>query len=98
MSTSKVPNSVAVSVSADDRPLEEDVGQRASTSQPNAPYPTSFAHIVDLITKGEPIPGVKEIPDTVLEGQESQSVTAVRKKPWEKEANESTTVQSDGAN
>lgn len=48
-----------------------------------APYPTSFSQIVELITSGEPIPGIKEVPDTVLEGQASQPTTAKRKKPWE---------------
>ncbi|KAI9840508.1 MAG: hypothetical protein M1837_001568 [Sclerophora amabilis] len=61
----------------------------SSSSDPNAPYPTSFAHIVDLITKGEPVPGIREIPDVVWEGRESQSTTAPRKKPWETAARES---------
>lgn len=53
--------------------------------QPQAPYPTSFSQIVALITEGQPIPGIKEVPDTVLEGQASQPNTARRKKPWEKD-------------
>ncbi|KAH7025450.1 hypothetical protein B0J12DRAFT_746219 [Macrophomina phaseolina] len=53
--------------------------------QEEAPYPTSFAHIVELITTGQPIPGIKEIPDTVLEGQGSASTASKRKKPWEKD-------------
>jgi Family of unknown function (DUF5572) len=58
----------------------------ASTAAPDAtPYPTSFAHIVELITTGQPIPGIKEIPDTVLEGEKSESTAARRKKPWEKD-------------
>ncbi|MCJ1391468.1 hypothetical protein MMC18_004332 [Xylographa bjoerkii] len=48
-----------------------------------APYPLSFNHIVDLITSGQPVPGVKEIPDTVLDGQASQGVRPKRRKPWE---------------
>ncbi|KAL8789588.1 MAG: hypothetical protein Q9213_001024 [Squamulea squamosa] len=51
--------------------------------QPAGPYPSSFGQIVDLITRGEPIPGIKEIPDTLLMGQESAPSTAKRKKPWE---------------
>lgn len=51
--------------------------------KPPAPYPTSFSQIVELITSGEPIPGIKEVSDTVLEGQASQSTTVKRKKPWE---------------
>ena len=62
-----------------------DSGAASQAPSADAPYPTSFAHIVDLITKGEPVPGVKDIPDTVLEGKESRSTTARRKKPWERD-------------
>lgn len=55
-----------------------------SPSNPPAPYPPTFSQIVDLITTGQPIPGIKDIPDTVLAGQETQPTTAKRKKPWEK--------------
>lgn len=55
--------------------------------EPPAPYPTSFSEIVELITSGEPIPGIKEVPDTVLEGQSSQPTTVKRKKPWEEDKN-----------
>ena len=56
----------------------------ASTSDQAAPYPMSFDHIVSLISSGEPIPGIKEIPDTILEGQASEATFEKRKKPWEK--------------
>ena len=52
-----------------------------------APYPTSFSQIVELITSGKPIPGIKEVPDTVLEGQSSQPTTVKRNKPWEEDNN-----------
>jgi hypothetical protein len=48
-------------------------------------YPSSFAHIVELITTGQPVPGIQEIPDTVLTGQDSASTKPKRRKPWEKE-------------
>jgi hypothetical protein len=57
----------------------------AAPSAASAPYPLSFNHVVELIAAGQPIPGIKEIPDTVLEGQASESVKAKRKKPWEKD-------------
>lgn len=60
-------------------------GPGSSTREDAVPYPTTFAHIVNLITTGEPIPGIKEVPDTVLEGRESRSIAAKRKKPWEKD-------------
>ena len=64
---------------ADENPLQEKPDEAA------APYPSSFSQIVDLITKGEPIPGIREIPGTILVGQESSPTTAKRKKPWEKD-------------
>ncbi|KAL8652443.1 MAG: hypothetical protein Q9226_004271 [Calogaya cf. arnoldii] len=62
-----------------------DVNPEQERNEPAAPYPSSFSQIVDLITKGEPIPGIKEVPDTLLVGQESLPATAKRKKPWEKD-------------
>ena len=41
--------------------------------------------MVELITTGQPIPGIKQIPDTVLEGRSSQATLVKRKKPWEKD-------------
>ena len=62
-------------------------------SEPPAPYPTSFEQIVELISTGQPIPGIKDVPDTVLEGQSSQTNAARRKKPWERESE--TTTESE---
>ncbi|KAL8732552.1 MAG: hypothetical protein Q9181_003923 [Wetmoreana brouardii] len=56
-----------------------------NSAQPAAPYPSSFSQIVDLITKGEPILGIKEVPAILLTGQESAATTAKRKKPWERD-------------
>lgn len=50
----------------------------------DAPKPASFAEICEMIAEGKPIPGIKEIPDTVLEGQASEKVAEARRKPWEK--------------
>jgi hypothetical protein len=48
------------------------------------PYPASFESIVDLITRNQPIPGIEEIPDTILDASLSApNQTARRKKPWE---------------
>jgi hypothetical protein len=57
----------------------------ADANEPPAPYPTSFAHIVELITSGQPVPGIKEIPSTVLTGQGTEPAKPRRKKPWEKD-------------
>ncbi|KEF54674.1 uncharacterized protein A1O9_09116 [Exophiala aquamarina CBS 119918] len=57
----------------------------ADDQQP--PYPTSFAAIVDLITRNIPVPGIEEIPTTVLEpGSSKIDKTPRRRKPWEKDA------------
>ncbi|GAA5940701.1 DUF5572 domain-containing protein [Sporobolomyces koalae] len=47
------------------------------------PYPLSFAHLAQLISSGQPIPGIKEIPDLVTEETPTESREAIRKKPWE---------------
>lgn len=51
------------------------------TSPP--PYPQSFSHLVELITTGQTIPGIKEVPNTLLTGQGSKAVESKRSKPWE---------------
>ncbi|KAM3078063.1 hypothetical protein ACMFMF_004476 [Clarireedia jacksonii] len=56
----------------------------------NAPYPQSFADIVALITSGAPIPGIRDIPDTLLTDQASKPVASKRRKPWEKDVDEET--------
>ncbi|KAJ5576346.1 hypothetical protein N7535_003272 [Penicillium sp. DV-2018c] len=60
-------------------------------------YPSSFAHIVELITTGQPIPGIQDIPDTVLTGHDIASEKPQRPKPWERgevtiDTNETTTA------
>jgi len=43
----------------------------------------TYAQIVEMIQTGKEIPGIKEVPDTVLEGQGTQSLKQQRRKPWE---------------
>lgn len=63
---------------------------------PAPPYPTSFADIVDLITQNKPVPGIEEVPDTVLELGSSKRDTATRRrKPWETSAVEQETWSTD---
>lgn len=57
----------------------------SNPNEPPAPYPTLFAHIVELITNGQPVPGIKDIPNTILEGQGTEPSKPRRKKPWEKD-------------
>ncbi|KAK5951101.1 hypothetical protein OHC33_007854 [Knufia fluminis] len=67
--------------------------QAQDPTGPAPPYPTSFADIVDLITQNKPIPGIEEIPDTVLEPGSSKQDRAVRRrKPWERDHDEGGTT------
>lgn len=63
-----------------DGTIEDDGGAGGIDS---APRPASFAEICEMIAEGKTIPGIKEIPDTILEGQSSESLATKRKKPWE---------------
>ncbi|MCJ1259604.1 hypothetical protein MMC24_007443 [Lignoscripta atroalba] len=78
------PYALASTMSRSTTPPVSTESSVSTSSDASAPYPLSFNHIVDLITTGQPIPGVKEVPDTVLEGQASQAMKVKRKKPWEK--------------
>lgn len=49
------------------------------------PNPVRFDEIVALITSGKPIPGIKDIPPTVLSDQATKSTASKRRKPWEKD-------------
>ncbi len=61
--------------------------EEANATGPDPPYPTSFAAIVELITRNLPVPGIEEIPPTVLDpGSSKIDRTPRRKKPWEKDA------------
>jgi hypothetical protein len=62
----------------------EEGGSGMSDGLGDAPKPASFAEICALIQEGKPIPGIKDIPDTILEGQASESSVQKRQKPWEK--------------
>jgi hypothetical protein len=55
------------------------------TPEKGAPYPPTFAEIVELITTGAPIPGIKDIPPTLLTSQATEPKASKRRKPWEKE-------------
>lgn len=71
-------------------PTEDMSITKTPPAQPNgdAPYPPTFKQIVELIQSGAPIPGIMDIPDTVLTGQGSTPQAPKRRKPWEKEESE----------
>ncbi|OBT68063.1 hypothetical protein VE03_01597 [Pseudogymnoascus sp. 23342-1-I1] len=65
-------------------PLPQAGGAAATANaDPNPSFPTSFADIVALINSGAPIPGIMDIPPTVLADKATQPVASRRKKPWE---------------
>ncbi|CAN3372932.1 hypothetical protein DIURU_002823 [Diutina rugosa] len=55
---------------------------RAST-QDEQPYSSNYQNVVELILAGKEVPGIKQIPDTVLSDQKSTAQVQQRKKPWE---------------
>jgi hypothetical protein len=74
--------------------LEDQNRAEASSSQIGNDDPPSipYAELVEMIQTGKPVPGIKDIPDTVLSGQGTQSVAAKRRKPWEKDVEDSSGV------
>ena len=81
--TASGPNGASINV--DDKSGALHTESEHSLDDPAAPYPITFSHIVELIASGQPIPGIKDIPDTVLEGQESRAIAGKRIKPWERQ-------------
>lgn len=73
------------SFTVSDASSSEHTDQVSNPTSQEPTYPTSFAHIVELITTGQPIPGIQEIPDTLLTGQGALSAKPRRLKPWENE-------------
>ena len=91
-------HSLAVRSPADNSILTGEKAAIVAVPQPGdqpAPYPISFSQIVDLITTGQTVPGIKDVPDTVLVGQDSRPSTTKRKKPWEKMDDEAQGVVAD---
>ncbi|KAG0130245.1 hypothetical protein HOY82DRAFT_385292 [Tuber indicum] len=68
--------------------LDPNTPATTSGGTPDAPYPNSFAYIVELITTGQPIPGIKHIPNELNSAPPSEPVRAKRLKPWEKASND----------
>lgn len=75
-------SAVATSSTQSSAPVQE---EKKENKNAEPAYPSSFAHIVELITNNQPIPGIEEIPDTVLAGHDEPSKATKRRKPWEKD-------------
>lgn len=61
---------------------EGDVGEEVTADDPQ--YSSNYQELVEMIVSGKPVPGIKDIPDTVLSDQVSKSEEKQRVKPWEK--------------
>lgn len=67
--------------------LGKDISENTTTNdQTNSdpPYSSNYQEVVELLMLGKPIPGIKQIPDTVLTDQGSTASASQRTKPWEK--------------
>lgn len=49
----------------------------------NPPYSSNYQQLVELIVSGKPVPGIKQIPNTVLSDKSLKSDAKPRLKPWE---------------
>ncbi|KAJ1958513.1 hypothetical protein IWQ62_004887 [Dispira parvispora] len=55
----------------------------ATTSDDTPKHPLGFAELCQKILAGEPIPGIREIPEQVSQQPPARSQMTPRKKPWE---------------
>ncbi|GAM40618.1 hypothetical protein TCE0_039f13100 [Talaromyces pinophilus] len=78
-------SNTAVATSSTQSTSEAPQEEKKESKNAEPAYPSSFAHIVELITNNQPIPGIEEIPDTVLAGHDEPSKATKRRKPWEKD-------------
>lgn len=91
------PSTAAAATTSSVQPNQQMDTASVADSGPAPPYPTSFADIVDLITQNKPVPGIEDIPDTVLEpGSSKVDNTVRRKKPWEQDEDEQHAEQGNG--
>ncbi|KAM7184114.1 hypothetical protein V8F33_013174 [Rhypophila sp. PSN 637] len=60
--------------------------QSSSAAGEDAPYPAHFQAIIEAVTMGKPVPGVREIPNTVVRQPGITPVGKMQapKKPWER--------------
>ncbi|KAH8918497.1 hypothetical protein BT69DRAFT_1338117 [Atractiella rhizophila] len=75
------------------QPTESVEGTITDAPETEEPEKLSFARLVQMIERGEPIPGIKEIPDRLSDEKPSKSTAEVRRKPWEKEGGTAQALQ-----
>lgn len=55
------------------------------TEEEDLPYSSNYEQLVDLIVNNKPVPGIKQIPKTLLDPETAdESSLQPRRKPWEK--------------
>lgn len=65
-------------------PQDSSTEPKDASEPSETPYSSNYQQLVELIVSGQPVPGIKQIPDTVLADQKSESSARSRTKPWEK--------------
>lgn len=60
-----------------------DAALYVESEQPEESKSLTYDELVELIISGKPIPGIKKIPNIILQDQLSKPVLKQRKKPWE---------------
>ncbi|KAL7821411.1 hypothetical protein V8C44DRAFT_314490 [Trichoderma aethiopicum] len=70
------------------KPSSSNSHPQSSSSEPEPAYPIAFAEMIKLLQEGKPIPGIRQIPNTIERDPTVKPVGSrpVPKKPWEREA------------
>lgn len=61
----------------------DDETQQKSHDESEPPYSSNYKELVQLILAGKEVPGIKQIPNTILPDKVSKSTKTQRVKPWE---------------
>ncbi len=59
-------------------------GAAAEAAAEGPRYPKSFQEVCEMLQRGEPLPGVRDIPNTLSALPPTPPTLAPRRKPWEK--------------
>ncbi|KPM34929.1 hypothetical protein AK830_g11637 [Neonectria ditissima] len=75
--------------------VDRKAGAESDDDQPN--YPMGFAEMLKLLQEGKPVPGIRQIPNTIVRDPSVKPVGArpVPRKPWEKDLSLSAPVLAD---
>ncbi|GES99985.1 hypothetical protein GLOIN_2v1537121 [Rhizophagus clarus] len=79
-------NTVLSSTMISQETLVRDINNNPQSEQTkdNPQYPRTFHQLVEMISKEQPIPGIKQIPNELNKGTPSIPTIKPRPKPWEK--------------